>query len=377
MRIRKRWYYIAGGLVIAFGLGALAALVVVLRLNDEVATDALSVGVTTEGFERGVPASVSVIPSDIDFRVESSGYYPGRDTLIGTTNVGQDYPKMYLVSDRGEVKRAWKIDNKFGGILGDRRILPNGNIMFTIQLDGIYEIDFDGNLVWHHIDDTVTHHAELLPNGRVLTAGVGCDCVKEIDYETKQVVWQWDATPLFPEYNTEEAYIGSTVFTGTRSAYAGYSIASAIFPHDWTHINYVQWLPDTDTFMISLRSFDLVLEVDRAGSVVWTFGPGVIKHQHYPRVLDDNTVLIFDNGNGRVIRVNRNHEILWEYDGLYVPFLGDNDLLDDGNYKIVQTTAFEATGGASDIRIVSEAKEVLWKLIVPGQHVYRAFMTEG
>lgn len=262
--------------------------------------------------------------------------------------------------------------DKFGAILGDRRVLDSGNLLFVIGLEGVYEIDYDGNLIWSYLDPTVTHHAEKLGN-KILTAGAGCDCIKEIDYSTKELLWSWDFKSTFPDYSTEETYIGSEAYPGARSAYSTYSPVSGIFPYDWTHINYVQWLPETDTFMASLKSFDLVLEINRLGEVLWTFGPGVLKHQHYPKVLPDNTVLIYDNGNGRVIRVNRAQEIIWEYKGLYAPFLGDNELLPDGNYKILQTTAYPKTNNASDIRVVSPSKETLWKLIIEGEHVYRAY----
>lgn len=355
-------------------ISILAAYFVLKQANDG---PPASPAVSKAGFEAGQPVEVEVIPPDREFRVETQGYYPGKDTLIGTNSIGKGDPKLYLVSDHGEVKRAWKITNKFGAMIGDRRILPNGHIMFVIGMDGIYEIDYDGNLVWHYFDKTVTHHAELLPNGNVLTAGVPCDCVKEIDYETKQVAWEWNAGSLFPEYTTENSFIGSTSYPDQKSAYAEYRIQSEVFPQDWTHINYVQWLPETDTFMVSLRSFDLIVEVNRAGEVIWSFGPGVIKHQHYPRVLPDNTILVFDNGNGRVIRINRSHEILWEYRGLYAPFLGDNNLLEDGNYKILQTIAYEENGG-SDLRIVSPDHRVLWRLVIsgPNSNIYRADMAE-
>ncbi len=316
--------------------------------------------------------NAEVVEADMTFPVESSGYYPNYNILLGTSGEGK-YPKLYHLDNHGNVLREWVLKDKFGAILGDRRILPNGHLLFIIGLEAVYEIDYDGNLVWTYIDSTVTHHAEQLPNGHILTAGAECDCVKEIDYSTKQVLWTWDAKTLFPDYQTEEGYIGSTDYPGARSAYATYTIESKVFPNDWSHINYVQWLPSTDTFMVSLRSFDLIMEINRVGEVLWTFGPGVIKHQHYPKVLPDDSILVYDNGNGRVLRVTRTHDIIWQYNGLYAPFLGDNDLLPDGNYKILQTTSYEANNNASDVRIVSPDKDTIWRLLIPGEHMYRAF----
>lgn len=336
----------------------------------------VSITLQHENYDSGV-AQVQVLDSSpIPFTVKTEGYYPGKDILIAESVITQTHPFIYHLDDHGNVLRAWKVTNKQGAMIGDRRFLDNGNILFVIGLDGVYEMDYDGNIVWYMFDSTITHHAEVLPNGNLLTAGAGCDCIKEIDRNTKQVMWSWNASQSFPQYDTEETYIGVSDFPGSTSIYANTDVSSPVFPFDKTHINYTQYLPETDTFIVSLRSYDLVAEINREGSVVWSFGPGVIKHQHYPKVLPDNTLLIYDNGNGRVIRVTRNHQIIWEYGGMVVPFLGDNDLLEDGNYKILQTTAFERSDNASDIRVVSPEGVILWRLIMPGIHMYRADMTD-
>lgn len=332
-----------------------------------------SLAVSSEGFFSKVKPVVSINGplKGTKFPVESNGYTPGYTFLTGFTHFTEGKPELFWIDNDGTILEHWIIENKFGGILGDRRFLPNGNILFVIGLDGVFEMDLEGNIHWEYYDETVNHHAELIETGNILLANIGCDCIQEVSYETKQVVWEWSATQNFGKYDDPDNYIGTLDFRGAYNMYEALDVSSQVFPHDWTHINYAQYLPKTDTFMVSLRSFDLVVEINRSGEIVWSFGPGVIKHQHYPKVLDDGTVLIYDNGNGRVIRVTRDHKILWEYTGLNVPFLGDNDLLPDGNYKILQTTSFESTGNSADLRIVNPDKEILWKLSFPDNHVYR------
>ena len=360
---------------------AITLSVVFVRLNnaeeENPSKTGVSLAVSSEGFFPGVKPVVSTEGplKGTKFLVESNGYTLEYTFLTGYSSLGKD-PEILWIDNDGTVLEHWIIENKFGGILGDRRFLPNGNILFVIGLDGVFEMDLEGNIHWEYYDTTVNHHAELIETGNILLANVGCDCVQEIDYETKKVVWEWSATQNFGRYDDPENFIGTLDFPGAENAFEAVDVSNAYFPHDWTHINYVQYLPKTDTFMVSLRSFDLVIEINRVGEIIWSFGPGVIKHQHYPKVLDDGTVLIYDNGNGRVIRVARDHTILWTYEGLYAPFLGDNDLLPDGNYKIVQTTAFEATGNVADLRIVNPDKETLWKLSFPGNYVYRVDLQE-
>lgn len=370
--------------VLSVGAG-LALLVIWIRLIGEqdnprqIAQDlGISAAVAHEDFEAGVTPRVTTdgLFKGVRLPVDNNGYTPQYTLLTGFTSLGQGDPQLIWIDNDGLILEHWTIENKTGGILGDRRFLPGGNILFVIGLDGVFEMDLAGNIVWEYYDDSVNHHAELMPNGNLLLANVGNDTVQEVDRNTKQIVWEWNASQNFSRYDDPNNYIGTDDFPGAVSLYESADVSGEIFPQDWTHINYVQYLPETDTFMVSLRTFDLIAEINRAGEIIWSFGPGVIKHQHYPRVLEDNTVLVYDNGNGRVIRVTRDHQITWEYNGLHIPFLGDNDLLPDGNYKILQTTAFDATGNASDLRIVNPDKEILWKVSFLGQHVYRVDLME-
>ncbi|KKL54418.1 hypothetical protein LCGC14_2265620 [marine sediment metagenome] len=378
-RTRNR---ILESILLLFIGAAITLAVVFIRLDDaekeSPAKTGVSIAVSNEGFFLGAKPIVSTGGplKGTKLPVESNGYIPKFTALAGYTHLGEGKPEMLWVDNDGTVLEHWVIENKFGGILGDRRFLPNGNILFVIGLDGVFEMDLEGNIHWEYYDDTVNHHAELIETGNILLANIGCDCIQEVDYETKKVVWEWNAKQNFDRYDNPENYKGTLDFVGAENAFEVVDVSSSMFPHDWTHINYAQYLPKTDTFMVSLRSFDLIAEINRAGEIIWSFGPGVIKHQHYPRVLSDGTILIYDNGNGRVIRIARDHTILWEYKGLYAPFLGDNDLLLDGNYKIVQTIASEATGNASDLRIVNPNKETLWKLSFPGNHMYRVDLQE-
>ncbi|MCM8779787.1 MAG: arylsulfotransferase family protein [Candidatus Omnitrophica bacterium] len=97
---------------------------------------------------------------------------------------------------------------------------------------------------------------------------------------------------------------------------------------DLMHVNAITVIPrDIAGFskkgdlLISSHNFDLVAVIDPLDAkILWLWGPGQILKQHHPTLLDNNNILIFDNGApvkrpySRVIEVNPfTKEIVWEY----------------------------------------------------------------
>ncbi len=152
------------------------------------------------------------------------------------------------------------------------------------------------------------HEAKLLPNG---DTAVIAATRKTVDYKGKptrftgnmvlvldqnfQVAWTWDG---FKWLNTKRL--------GTD-----HPIAS-----DWLHANAVSWSPEDDDLIVSLRAQDWVIKIDYAdgsgnGHIVWKLGAGGhftaiantpdpwFSHQHDVRLINDNTLLVFDDGNTR------------------------------------------------------------------------------
>lgn len=116
-----------------------------------------------------------------------------------------------------------------------------------------------------------------------------------------------------------------------------------------------------------------MVEVDRNGRIVWSYSPGIIKHQHTPRVLEDGTMAVFDNGNLRAIVVDRaSQQIVWEHAvEENAPVMGEVNRLADGNYKVLSSLA-------NTVRIVSPEGETLWSMKIttdkPSGGIYRAHL---
>jgi hypothetical protein len=133
--------------------------------------------------------------------------------------------------------------------------------------------------------------------------------------------------------------------------------------NDWTHANSAQLTPDGD-IVISIRHLDQVVKINYAngqgdGRVVWRLGRGGdfqldgdadawFSHQHDAQMLDDTTLLLFDNGN---LRFQKDRSVqsrgqVWRLDlaartakpivnvnlGAYAFALGSAQALRNGNY---------------------------------------------
>ena len=154
-------------------------------------------------------------------------------------------------------------------------------------------------------------------------------------------------------------------------------------PTDWLHGNSVSWSPEDDDLVVSLRAQDWVIKIDYAngkgnGHIVWKLGAGGnfkaiantaqpwFTHQHDVRYINDNTLLVFDDGNTREASDPQAHSrgqewILNEQNmtatlvvnadmGNYSDFLGSSELLSNGNLAFTSGGSRPASRAASRSR---------------------------
>jgi hypothetical protein len=181
---------------------------------------------------------------------------------------------------------------------------------------------------------------------------------------------------------------------------------------DWTHANALALDESTNTLYVSLRHLDSVValryqEDDEgpAGELLWELGDqGTIEltsgeftsHQHAVEVLGDGELLIYDNGNGKappysravIYRVDADAgtaEQVWEHrdttpDGqsVFTPFLGDVDLLVNGNVLVTHGGASAAFGQllARIVEVDFESDEIVWDLSVGSDGVWAIYRAE-
>jgi len=267
--------------------------------------------------------------------------FVGNDTIHIKQWEGEDVVfivPFLLERESGKRHNVITIINKEGIIAQYRTELPaydvnllEDRILFTTKQGQTHEIDYNGNHLWGiSIDKQSSHMIEATDRG-YLRVRMDYDQVIETT-KNGELLWQWNALEGLPNYD-------ANTFTG-RELVANAVITRAYTMHreylrhkgrvEWTHINYVQKL--NDGYLISLRNQDLVIRLNEQNDIIWSFGPGIIKHQHCPHLLNNGNLIVFDNGNGRVAEFDPGGKLVWEYTGLTAPVWGWIEKIWNSNY---------------------------------------------
>jgi hypothetical protein len=147
-------------------------------------------------------------------------------------------------------------------------------------------------------------------------------------------------------------------------------------PYDVFHTNSIRVLDREVSgvcrpgdLLLSVRELDLVIVLDpKTREVRWEFGPGTVSRQHDATWLENDHLLLFDNGRtsraSRVIEVDPlTRQIVWSYDGLpeagfYSTFRGGAQRLPNGNTLITDA------GHGRVIEVTTDG-EIVWTYLSP------------
>jgi hypothetical protein len=188
--------------------------------------------------------------------------------------------QVWLISMDGEVVHEWKTT---GGTTNTNYLRPNGNLFICEKVAGgpkvrsgkggrMREYDWDGNVVWEHIDDHQHHDARRLENGnavyiawkkftadeaaRVKGGNPGTEMdgeiygevIREVDSQGK-IVWEF--------FNNGPEFLEK------------YEIKPFAPKYEYGHANTVSPMVNGD-YLVSYRVFDLIVIVDRqTGKLKW------------------------------------------------------------------------------------------------------------
>jgi hypothetical protein len=225
-----------------------------------------------------IPILQPMVRGQKDSAIEVTVYnaekvWPGTTLLSDHHDVGS--PRVIEVNMLGEVTWQYVLAEEFKQYTNpgqDVERLANGNTLLVLPGKGIVEISSEGDVVWSHMDEKVSHDADRLANGNTLYAFGNNDGLE--DAQAKEVtpdgelVWQWYAK----DYFNKEPYVN-------------------LSRNGWAHTNAVERLEGGNT-LISPRNFDLLVEVDSEGSVVRTFGDGMLVDAHDPEFLSTGNILV-------------------------------------------------------------------------------------
>lgn len=202
----------------------------------------------------------------------------------------------------------------------------------------VLEVSDTGDIVWEFQNTSFCHEIVELPNNHVLLVRTGFDDIIEIDYPNHNIVWQWRVADM--NWSAVNASWGPDHYYNTPRE------------RDWAHINDVDFkqYPTWNACLISIRNFDLILELNYSAAltdpynpanIVWTYGEHgnytLLRHQHNPEYMANGNILVADSRNTRIVEINyTTREQVWSYsNGLQ--WCRDVDEMMDGNLLVTDS----------------------------------------
>jgi hypothetical protein len=295
---------------------------------------------------------------------------------------GQNNGRAVLVQD-GDV--VWSFAPEDSRVF-DAELLDNGNVLVSYAThlpasecpdehleykrdrcvrNNVVELDYDTKeVVWEYrwLDAFINHHevhdSDRLPSGETAIVDMGNDRAFVVD-ENGSVVWEWLAREqIGPGTDFWEKFGGPK-----RPAPES----------DWTHMNDID-LTDEGHFLLSIRNFDVVLEVNRSTKdIVHVTGEPretgvdvegrvpILDDQHNPMLVgNESHVVVADSEADRIVEVNRSSgEVVWTFsEGLLWP--RDADRLPNGNTLVTNSLRYEVEEVTPDGEVVWRY-EVAWR----------------
>ena len=319
-------------------------------------------------------------------------------TLV-TPQGGQD---TFLLDMGGSVVHRWAFGDDFKPGYG--RLLDNGNLLIRGNdpavkagersnaaempvserlrtLGGnasrMWEVDWDGNLVWSYENEAIHHDFQRLENGNTLLV----QWVEMTADETRAVRGgqrpKRNAPNMlgdeFIEVNPEGEIVWRAALYDLLNPRRD-AICSLEGRIEWTHVNALQ-LNDDDQLLFSCRSTHTVGIIDRrSGELTWQLPYGIAYHQHHATWQDGGKIQIFDNGmhkpgppSSRIIEVDpASNDVEVKYEAVpalqfFSPNISSAERQPNGNLVICE-------GATGRLFEVTNRGEVVWEWISPFVH---------
>jgi len=287
----------------------------------------------------------------------------------------------YLINHSGKIAHQWQIGPGFtnwGYLLSNSNLFVNERCENRkgVALTGsglMREYDWEGNLIWEHIDPWQHHDARRLNNGNTVYLAytplsveeqgaikggipgsepdghIFGECIREVNARG-ELVWEWnfsefgDQFPLHPNANR------------------------------WSraHTNTVHPLDDNH-FLISCKTLNLIFIVSKeTNSVSWHYQNDAMSGQHDVQALGNGNILLFANGaysadlhHSQVWEIDPNtNELIWSYRAkdnpqlFFSPHIGGCQRLASGNTLICE-------GAKGCVFEVTPQGEIVWEYVSP------------
>jgi len=371
-----------------------------------------------------LPSFFPIITVDVS---EPERMEPGFTLISGRDTYDPNIP--YMVDAYGHVR--WMLDysnhpslNELGYDVGTER-LQNGHFYFgDWTTNQIYEVDENGNILnsWDLQGFGFHHNVQEKPNGNFLVTVNAPnsthlngrpsqeDHIIEIDRQSGAILMTWDLRQVLDENRI-------TMINNLSNP-----------PVDWAHANAVIYDPSDHTIIVSCR-YQGLIKLDYDGNLVWVLGPqegygqnrkgeevsdylltpldaagqkitdemvlkGISNHpdfewnwfQHAPFLMDNGSIMLFDNGLKRnfaddefysraveyqIDEVELTVRQVWQYGkerGIrtHAPLVSDVDYLPEKGNILFSPGAMVFNGGfsfgAKVVELDYQSKEVVFEM---------------
>lgn len=276
-----------------------------------------------------------------------------------------------LMDMQGNIVHEWSAEVSEGDLWGHVELQPDGDLLVTISGNGrLICVDWDSNVKW--VDDRRFYHHDVAvaDNGDVytltrqeemveflgLTAPMLNDCITIIDGTDRSIKKEISLFSLLGDrFNRGRMLVDRYRFLAIppmlRRLYENHFAINGP-PIDVFHANTLEIIDrgTGDVFrrgnvLFCSRTLSTVGVIDPdAGELLWTWGSGVLDWPHYPTLLDNGNILVYDNGPHRgytrILELDpRTEAIVWSYqsdppDAFFSRFRGANQRFENGNTLI-------------------------------------------
>lgn len=298
--------------------------------------------IPARGFlKAGLAATICAIATAVGAADYTVDIHKPDKAFPGTTVFGDESdpgtPRIVEVDMSGKILWSYDIPSHLGRSRAtDVEWIPASDTFLFTRAGGVYEVNRAGRIVWS-CNGPSSHDADRLPNGNTLVVwGWGKDSadpeVRELD-RACNVVWKWHAAKHV---------------AGEKRLFDQEGL---------THANSAVRLANGNT-LVSLRNYYMLVEVDRAGRVVWKL-PGLFTTPHDPEILANGNILVNTRGPQVIRELTPGGRMVWEYrpNQKDVQTVRYNHRLPNGNVLFVERTTI--------VEVTPEG-EIVWRMRLPG-----------
>ena len=239
----------------------------------------------------------------------------------------------------------------------------------------LLELDWESRVVWEYRDRFLHHDFQRLPNGNHLVIAwdkLPADRKARIlggHAHADDPQWMW--ADVIKEI-TPDGRVAREWRSWDHLSPADHRICPLESHKEWSHCNSLEITPAGE-WLLSFRLTSTLALVDPAsGAVKWTWGSGVLSHQHHATWLGNGHILVFDNGCHRlrapsfsqVIELDpASGEIVWSYHGhtivaFFSFMVGGCERLPNGNTLVTE-------GASGRLFEVTPKHDIVWEYVSP------------